>query len=246
MTIGKGYNTEQIAKLPLEIIENTFNVKSGTLDIKNARKILKYWNRQANIQYNNEKLERMHIIGNSLYVEADKNPILFDYDSYEKIFDKIGNFGFDNIKEVYTVCNKVIFDIHNARNWLKMYEDWLKELENLEKSDKIDMHEQLVKLGLAILGRAIELTPIKTGLLRKSAVLIDNGESVTIAYSAPYASYVHENMNNEHNIGHAKFLEMAVQEFFPNKTIWVDSTGFNGVQVEISLNPEKVVYKHYG
>ena len=153
---------------------------------------------------------------------------------------------FDKRKEVYTVCNKVIFDIHNARNWLKMYEDWLSELEKIEKLDNVDMHEQLVKLGLAILGRAIELTPIKTGLLRKSAVLIDNGESVTIAYSAPYASYVHENMNNKHNIGHSKFLEMAIQEFFPNKTIWVDSTGFNGVQVEISLNPEKVVYKHYG
>lgn len=115
------------------------------------------------------------------------------------------------------------------------------------------LHTELLALGKTILGRAVELCPMKTGTLRKSGILLDFGTYVIISFTAPYATYVHENMEIAHPIhdgrdcgGRAKFLEIAVQEVFPDRQVWVEHLGTNDVSVKISINPLLIEYSHYG
>lgn len=169
-----------------------------------------------------------------------KQTIIVDFDTYEKKFDKLADFDLDNTSVAYKVADEIINDIRNARTWLDSYERWSSLIE------QEDSHERLILLGKSILGKAVELAPKDTGLLRSSGVLVDMGTYIVIAFTAPYAGYVHENMDSSHAVGRAKFLELAVQEFFPNRRVWVEQEGYNGVQVIISLNPERVEYKHYG
>jgi len=61
---------------------------------------------------------------------------------------------------------------------------------------------------------SVNLTPIDTGKLRKSAYVRKNKDDRTtivydVGYSADYALYVHENLNANHPIGQAKFLQTA-------------------------------------
>lgn len=177
--------------------------------------------------------------------------ILKDPSKYKK-FDKLGNFNLSNngLRETYRVSNEIIRDIDVARNWLESYKRFSSSISKLGLEG---LHSELIKLGKSILGRAIELTPMKTGALRQSAVLLDFGTYIIIAFTAPYASYVHENMEiaHPHHVsnpncgGRAKFLEIALQEFFPDRAVWTEIHGYNGVMCKISINPMLLEYSHY-
>jgi hypothetical protein len=196
---------------------------------------------------------------------GNKPKILFGLELY-KNFEKLGNFGLDSkgLRETYKVSNDIIKDINVARNWLNSYKKFKNQLNKLSNnrskltgSLQEDLHEELLVLGQSILGRAIELCPMDTGRLRQSGTLFDFGNYIVIAFTAPYASYVHENMEIKHPWhmygrgwqydcgGQAKFLEKALQQFFPDRTVWTEHTGFGGVMVKISLNPLLIEYKHY-
>lgn len=177
--------------------------------------------------------------------------ILKDPSKYKK-FDKLGNFnlGSSGLRETYAVSNDIIKDINVARDWITSY----KRFNMLTSTLSLDgLHSELIKLGQSILGRAIELTPMKTGILRQSGVLLDFGTYIVIAFTAPYATYVHENMeiahpnhsSNPNCGGRAKFLEVALQEFFPDRTVWTEIHGYNGVMCKISINPLLLEYSHY-
>jgi hypothetical protein len=177
--------------------------------------------------------------------------ILKDPSKYKK-FDKLGNFNLSGsgLRETYRVANDIIKDIDVARDWLTSY----KRFNMLTSTLRLDgLHSELIKLGQSILGRAIELTPMKTGTLRQSGVLLDFGTYIIIAFTAPYATYVHENMeithpnhsSNPNCGGRAKFLEVALQEFFPDRTVWTEIHGYNGVMCKISINPLLLEYSHY-
>lgn len=177
--------------------------------------------------------------------------ILKDPSKYKK-FDKLGNFDLSSsgLREVYKVSDDIIKDINVARDWLASY----KRFNTLTSAFSLQgLHSELLKLGQSILGRAIELCPMDTGTLRKSGVLLDFGTYIIIAFTAPYATYVHENMeiahpnhsSNPNCGGRAKFLEVALQEFFPDRTVWTEIHGYNGVMCKISINPLLLEYSHY-
>lgn len=224
----------------LKFIEQNFNVK-GSVDFSDVLNNLVKASKQLDIKQGSKAAE--------LASSLSKITILSSPNDYIKKFDRLGNFNLTEVKEAYKAADEIINDINVARRWLASYQNWLLGSQGYLATD----HEKLVRLGLAILGRAVELCPKDTGFLRSSAVMVDLGTSVVIAFTAPYASYVHENLNISHPIhgdrncgGRAKFLEIATQEFFPNKQVWTDVTGYGGIEVSISLSPDKVVYRHYG
>ena len=147
-----------------------------------------------------------------------------------------------------------------ARDWLKSFQDYQRQLGGFLKSsgsvDVPSLQKELFKLGQSILGRAEELAPYKTGELRRSGVLMvaDGGNQIIIGFVAPYATYVHENLEIKHPYhksnpdcgGQAKFLEKALQEFFPDRSVWTDIMGVSGVSATISINPLLIEYRHWG
>lgn len=181
----------------------------------------------------------------------DLIPILKDINKYKK-FDKLGDFDFSDrgLRQVYKVSDDIIKDINTARNWIR---DYKRFSSLLNKVGIQGLHTELLAVGKTILGRAVELCPMDTGTLRKSGILLDFGTYIVISFTAPYATYVHENMEIAHPIhgdrdcgGRAKFLEIAVQEVFPDRQVWVEHLGINDVSVKISINPLLIEYSHYG
>lgn len=168
---------------------------------------------------------------------------LADPYKYDK-FDKLGEFslGDGSIVTAYRLCEELIAETQIARDWLKSYEEFARQVEFLRLDE---LHEKLLMLGKSILGLAIELCPIDTGKLRRSGKLIDLGDKVTIFFDCEYASYVHESMSNYHKVGQAKFLESAAQQLMPNDTVWTEIHGYEGVMITIGLNPDYVQYSHY-
>lgn len=153
--------------------------------------------------------------------------------------DITSNFNLDgkNIK-VYEATDKLIRDLNNAKDWIMDYQLYKRNL------DRLDVTGQLEALGLAILGKAIQLCPIDSGFLRSTGTVIVTGNSVIIGFYAPYAIYVHESMDNRHEIGEDKFLEKAAQEFLPDKSTWVEILGKNELFIKITASME-VEYTHY-
>lgn len=141
------------------------------------------------------------------------------------------------------MIDEIIYDVRDAKVWTNRYSKWLNKIN--KDASKTTSHVELIELGKKILLRAVELAPIDTGLLRQSGILVDMGTYIIIAFTAPYSGYVHEDMNARHETGRAKFLEIALQEVFPDRGVWVERHGENGVQVKISVNPLYVEYKHY-
>lgn len=215
----------------LKFIQQNFNVR-GSVDFSD---ILQSLLRGANV-ISGIQQQRALYLASSL----KEQKLLLDIDSYKK-FDELGNFGFGQVNQVYRVADSIIHDIRTAREWIADYQKWLSTV-----GQGSDNHARLVELGKAILGRAIELCPIDTGFLRSTGLLIDMQTYIVIAFAAPYASYVHENLNVRHRVGQAKFLEVATQEFFPNRAVWTEITGKGDVRVEITLSPDHVTYTHYG
>lgn len=217
-----------------KFIQSAFNTESP-----NFKEILRVLGELAKVKQPNS-----NEAGN-LYRRLNTMQILKDPNKYKK-FDKLGNnFGLyqSNLRQVYKVSDEIIKDMTNARDWLESYEKFsrLTQITNLK-----GLHRELIQLGKSILGRAIELCPKDTGFLRSSGTLLDFGTYILIVFTAPYATYVHENMEIAHpNGGRAKFLELALQEFFPNRSVWTDIHGYNGVMCKISINPLLLEYRHY-
>lgn len=252
---GEGAVTNKVDQT-LAFIQQHFNVSnSGT--IADANKLLDMiirqqveWANSPSEVYRRTKSDLYRAKAIKLKEGLKKNIIISDPNKYNK-FNKLGNFGLGGkgLVEVYTASNEIIKDINKARLWIDEYKAFAKVWAKVGG----DMHTQLVTLGQSILGRAIELTPYKTGFLRSSGALYDFGTYIVIAFTAPYASYVHENLEISHPVhpsnpncgGRAKFLEIAVQEAFPNRNVWTEVHGYQGVMVQIGLNPEYVKYSHY-
>lgn len=106
--------------------------------------------------------------------------------------------------------------------------DIFRNLDELSES----VHKSLITAvyleALEVQKLSMELTPVLTGALKGSHVtelpVIENNEvAVTLKVggpAAPYAMYVHENLDARHDNGQAKFLESAIlaykDDFVPN------------------------------
>lgn len=203
---------------------------------------------------------------NSLKNLVPSIKIISDPDKYNK-FDHLADainssdiFSRTGVTDIYKIQDDILDDIYVARDWLKSFQDYQRQLGGfLKSSGSVDIHslqKELFRLGQSILGRAEELTPYKTGELRRSGVLMvaDGGNQIIIGFVAPYATYVHENLEIKHPYhksnpdcgGQAKFLEKALQEFFPDRSVWTDIMGVSGVSATISINPLLIEYRHWG
>ena len=235
-------------------------VKNTTRPLDDYLKFVQQTFNTNDVSFNDiiKQLENIAKTDSVNYTEAidlknrlDLIPILKDINKYKK-FDKLGDFDFSDrgLRQVYKVSDDIIKDINTARNWIRDYQRFSSLL---SKVGIQGLHTELLVLGKTILGRAVELCPMKTGTLRKSGILLDFGTYIVISFTAPYATYVHENMEIAHPIhgdrdcgGRAKFLEIAVQEVFPDRQVWVEHLGTNDVSVKISINPLSIEYSHYG
>jgi hypothetical protein len=64
----------------------------------------------------------------------------------------------------------------------------------------------------ATLAEATTRVPVDTGELRDSGVIVGEGMSLSIAYTARHALPVHERVEVRHLIGEAKWLERTMDE----------------------------------
>ena len=240
--IGKiAKNTTRPLDEYLKFVQQTFN--TNDVSFNDIIKQLEYIAKTDSVNYA-EAVD--------LKNRLDLIHILKDINKYKK-FDKLGDFDFSDrgLRQVYKVSDDIIKDINTARNWIRDYQRFSSLL---SKVGIQGLHTELLALGKTILGRAVELCPMKTGTLRKSGILLDFGTYIVISFTAPYATYVHENMEIAHPNhssnpdcgGRAKFLEIAVQEVFPDRQVWVEHLGTNDVSVKISINPLLIEYSHYG
>lgn len=78
----------------------------------------------------------------------------------------------------------------------------------------------LFKEGERIMAKAKPLTPVLTGVLRETGHVqlpVIEGDKISDTFgfggpAAPYAVYVHENLEAHHLVGQAKFLEQPMLE----------------------------------
>lgn len=84
----------------------------------------------------------------------------------------------------------------------------------------------LVKAGLKLQRASQLLVPVDTGGLKGSAFTRKEGEGfraeVSVGYTASYAVFVHENLEANHPIGQAKFLEQPARDMRQEllETVW--------------------------
>lgn len=73
------------------------------------------------------------------------------------------------------------------------------------------------QVGHTLISQAQKRTPIATGFLQNSGILVDEGKplAVEIGFNATYAAAVHERLELTHSQGQAKFLEAAIREEGP-------------------------------
>lgn len=101
----------------------------------------------------------------------------------------------------------------------------IKGVEALQKK-LAKLSEQLPKQTVIAIREEAELimteakrrTPVLTGALRASGHVVEKPDGAGLAFggpAAPYAVYVHENLEAFHRVGQAKFLESAVNEAVP-------------------------------
>lgn len=222
----------------LEFIQESFNI-NGSISFDSIVKDLNKMS--ANLQKEISNRDNIRLAQIERLLATDKVlKIIDDRGLYSK-FNELANavsFSQNGAEHVLSVSRELVYDLENARNWLGEYQ-------KLIKNKQVTNMDRLIKLGQSILARAVELCPIDTGLLRSSGTLIVYQNYIVIVFAAPYATYVHENLENYHKYGRAKFLEAAIQEFLPNKRTWVDIQGEDIVYAKISMN-SRVTYKHHG
>ena len=193
----------------MDFIQEHFNVE----DDKSFEKIMKNiekMSRNLNIK-DKGKIQEL----NKWIQRGQSIKLLRGFDKYSK-FEELGNFGLDSegLNNTYRLIEEIIYDINIAGHWLESFKIISANIRAFNKSPDA-LHTELVALGQSILARAVELCPIDTGNLRKSGTLYDFGQYIIITFTAPYALYVHEDMEKSHKVGRAKYLEVALQEFFP-------------------------------
>lgn len=166
-------------------------------------------------------------VHDGLYKETNKY-ILDKFDSLE-----LPSIDTKSFNKLISVSEELVHDVRKQKAWLREVEkilknaqkNWVKAAkENRVKSSYLTS-SQLEDIGRAILGRAIELCPLETGFLRSSGRVYVYKNYIRIIFECPYAAYVHENINNVHPIGQAKFLETAAQEMLGNRSIWIEQLG---------------------
>lgn len=244
-------NTDKV----LSWIQKSFTINSGVSGslvgaLDTVTNYINYMNNNNNVRKIQDIVDKRKLKeAKRLATDSKKVKLINNAGDFYRQFDALGDFGVGNITGAYKAADNIIKDINTTRMWITKYKNWVS---NIRLMNNIVNQEQLVRLGLSILGRAVELCPKETGLLRSSGLLIEQPGEVIITFTAPYASYVHENLNIVHPIhgdrdcgGRAKFLELAAQEFFPNKTVWTEITGYGGVMIRINISG-KLEYKHYG
>jgi hypothetical protein len=77
------------------------------------------------------------------------------------------------------------------------------------------VEDALLDCGNDLQQKAQDLTPVRTGALRASAFTeAESGSnpSVIVGFEEEYAIYVHENLEANHDVGQAKFLEQPLKE----------------------------------
>lgn len=93
----------------------------------------------------------------------------------------------------------------------------LKTLRSTHKNYGILYERGARKAAVFLRDRSLDICPIDTGALRASVFIRVNGkgfEAVAIVgYDIFYAVYVHENLENFHPVGQAKYLEQPIREF---------------------------------
>lgn len=99
-------------------------------------------------------------------------------------------------------------NLHEFENYI------LKLSDELNKSD-VEIPRIINMWGNQVFDEAERLVPVATGRLSMSEKLLVWNTGFTVGFYSDYAMYVHENMNNSHPTGCAKFLEIAVQNVFP-------------------------------
>jgi hypothetical protein len=90
------------------------------------------------------------------------------------------------------------------------------KLKNMSEAHGRAFNRAIRRAGLIVQRAAQEKTPVDTGLLRKSARTEAEGAGfktqVSVSFSSSYAIYVHEDLEANHEVGEAKFLERAAME----------------------------------
>jgi hypothetical protein len=92
-------------------------------------------------------------------------------------------------------------------------------LANLRKADYVfgkGIERGLKRAGLWLQGLSQQFVPVDTGNLKNSAFTRASGKGmktdVFVGYTAAYAVYVHEMLDNKHKMGKiAKFLELPMR-----------------------------------
>lgn len=172
----------------------------------------------------------------SLYKETNKHLL----DKFKTI--NLGGGSSADFKKLIKVTQELVFDIKKAKEWLKEVESivnkaelkYKAEIKNIQKAQQLKQNykpdyilsiRELELIGRAILGLSTELCPIETGFLRSSGKLYVSDVDIRIIYECPYAAYVHDNVNANHPVGQAKFLETAAQQVLPTISVWTENTG---------------------
>lgn len=230
--------SQTILEQYLNYLKRNFNVKKASMaDYNEYVKLLDAVSKDTQDVVASRRAEE-------LMMKLKPNKAILDIDNMNDLF--INATTDDNLETVYKATDKLIIDIKHARKWLDSYKDFL---DSLNKTDNASEKQgKLEFLGKAILGRSLELCPILTGYLRSSAVLKVGRDYFEIEYTAPYATYVHDNMLVGHAVGQAKFLEQAAQEFLVDQVVWCDSLENNTVALRVewgALEPCATVI-HYG
>lgn len=102
---------------------------------------------------------------------------------------------------------------------VKGVESVVARLKQDQKARRKALFGGLKKGGLFVQRESQKIVPVRYGDLKRSAFTRASDEQgrkvVSVGYTVEYAIYVHENLDNHHEIGQAKFLEDAANN---NKT----------------------------
>lgn len=208
----------------LGIMQKLFNVESNSYNqvISTVRNLESYYRNSGEV---GNIAGTVHKLSDSI----DDIKIVKSGEMFKRV-KGLDPFGKDIIK----ASDKLIQDITSAQDWLSSYEKMIEDVYSTSSRNEIAINS-LESLGVAILGRAIELCPKDTGRLRKSGFVSVLSDSVVIGFTAPYSVYVHENMAQNFKVGRAKFLEIALSEFLTSRKTWIDIID-KRIFVEIGLD----------
>lgn len=211
-TVNQGFKA---ADKTLKFIQTSFNTD---IDFSDIIADLEY---QATIIKDIQAERLINKVSDTEIIQ--RNNLLSEFENITNQFDLEGG-----NTTILKLTDELIYSLRRSERWLEEYNNWF------NNNRTANIKDQLLAIGKAILGRAIELCPIKTGALRKSGTIIQTGDSVIVGFYCSYSIWVHECMDNYHQVGQAKFLETAVQEILPNTYTWVDFLDKGTVAVKIT------------